>query len=99
MKEAVIQFGTGNFLRGFFDYFLHILNEKGIYDGRAVIVQPTRGKTGDIINAQEGVYNLIIRGIEDGKAVSERTEIRSVARAVSPYTDFDGFLSLGRICL
>ncbi|MBR5544124.1 MAG: hypothetical protein IKU66_01495, partial [Clostridia bacterium] len=32
MKETVIQFGEGNFLRGFFDYFLHKMNEKGLYD-------------------------------------------------------------------
>ena len=31
MKETVIQFGEGNFLRGFFDYFLHKMNEKGLY--------------------------------------------------------------------
>ena len=54
MKETVIQFGTGNFLRGFFDHFLHILNENGLYEGKAVIVQPTSGKTGEIINAQGG---------------------------------------------
>ena len=94
MRETVIQFGTGNFLRGFFDHFLHILNEKGLYDGKAVIVQPTSGKIGQLINAQGGVYNLMIRGNDGGKAVSERTEIRSVSRALSPYTDFDGFLDL-----
>ena len=43
MKETVIQFGEGNFLRGFFDYFLHTMNEKGLYDGKAVIVQPRAG--------------------------------------------------------
>lgn len=94
MKETVLQFGTGNFLRGFFNHFLHVLNEKGLYEGKAVIVQPTNGRTGDVINAQGGVYNLLIRGIENGEAVSQRTEIHSVSRAVSPYTDFDGFLAL-----
>lgn len=94
MKETVIQFGTGNFLRGFFDHFLHLLNEKGIYEGKAVIVQPTSGKNGEIINAQRGKYNLLIRGIENGEKVSHLTEIRSVSRAVSPYTDFDSFLAL-----
>ena len=94
MKETVIQFGTGNFLRGFFDYFLHVINKKGLYEGKAVIVQPTSGKTGELINAQGGKFNLLIRGIEDGKVVSNRTEITSLSRAVSPYTDFDDFLSL-----
>ena len=83
MKETVIQFGTGNFLRGFFDHFLHVLNEKGLYDGKAVVVQSTNGKTGDIINAQGGKYNLFLRGIKDGRAFMQRTEISSVSRAVS----------------
>lgn len=94
MKETVIQFGTGNFLRGFFDHFIHILNEKGLYDGKIVIVQPTNGRTGDTINAQGGKYNLLVRGIENGEKVSKRTEINSVSRAVSPYTDFDAYLNL-----
>ncbi len=94
MKETVLQFGTGNFLRGFFDYFIHTLLEKGLYSGKVVIVQPTSGKTGDIINAQGGRYNLFTRGIADGKTVSQRTEIGSVSRAVSPYTDFEEYLRL-----
>ena len=43
MKETVIQFGEGNFLRGFFDWFLDGLIKKGLYDGKAVIVQPRAG--------------------------------------------------------
>lgn len=31
MKETIIQFGEGNFLRGFVDYFIHKLNEKELY--------------------------------------------------------------------
>lgn len=58
MKETIIQFGEGNFLRGFADYFIHKLNEKGLYSGKAVIVQPiAKGLCGKI-NEQNGVYNL-----------------------------------------
>ena len=37
MKETIIQFGEGNFLRGFFDYFLHKMNEKGLYNGKQLL--------------------------------------------------------------
>ena len=40
VKETVIQFGEGGFLRGFVDYFFHKLQEKGLYDGKIVVVQP-----------------------------------------------------------
>ena len=38
--EKVIQFGEGNFLRGFADAFLDVLNEKTGLDAKVVLVQP-----------------------------------------------------------
>ncbi len=43
MKEKIIQFGEGNFLRGFFDWFIDSLEKQGLYDGKAVVVQPREG--------------------------------------------------------
>lgn len=94
MTERIIQFGEGNFLRGFADYFIHKLNEKGLFDGSVVIVQPIAKGLTDIINAQKGEYNLYLRGIQDGKEVCEHTKIQSVSRAINPYEDFDAYLSL-----
>lgn len=96
MKETVLQFGTGNFLRGFADYFIDAMNKQGIYDGKTVIVSPTDSGAVESINAQNGRYNLILRGIENCREVCERTEIESVTRAINPYVDFDGFLSLAK---
>lgn len=96
MKERILQFGTGNFLRGFVDYFVDALNKKGLYDGKVVVVSPTDSKPVEKINAQNGKYNLYLRGIEHGKEVCERTEIGAVSRAVNPYTDFDPYLSLAQ---
>lgn len=94
MKETVIQFGTGNFLRGFADCFIDSLNQKGLYDGKVVIVSPTDSKQVDIINSQSGRYNLYLRGIENGAEICERTEIYAVSHAVNPYCDFDSYLAL-----
>lgn len=94
MKETVIQFGEGNFLRGFFDYFLHIMNEKGLYDGKAVIVQPRAGGKVAALNAQDCKYNLYLRGIQDGEIVKEHTYVESVSRCIDPYKDFEDYISL-----
>lgn len=94
MTERIIQFGEGNFLRGFADYFIHKLNEKGLFDGSVVIVQPIAKGLTDTINAQKGEYNLYLRGIQDGKEVCEHTKIQSVSRAINPYEDFDTYLAL-----
>lgn len=94
MKETVIQFGEGNFLRGFFDWFLDGLNKQCLYDGKAVIVQPRAGgKTAGLVE-QDCKYNLYLRGIENGEVKNEHYYIESVSRCVDPYKDFDAFLSL-----
>ena len=36
----VLQFGEGNFLRAFVDYFIDIANEKTDFDGSVVLVKP-----------------------------------------------------------
>ena len=36
----VVQFGEGNFLRAFVDYFIDIANEKGVFGGGIAIVKP-----------------------------------------------------------
>lgn len=94
MRETVIQFGEGNFLRGFFDYFLHIMNEKGLYDGKAVVVQPRAGGKCALLNAQNSKYNLYSRGILNGEIVNEHIFVESVSRCVDPYKDFEDYLTL-----
>lgn len=94
MKETVIQFGEGNFLRGFFDYFLHKMNQKGLYDGKAVVVQPISiGRVADL-NAQNCKYNLYLRGIQNGEIVKEHTFVESISRCVDPYKNFEDYISL-----
>ena len=94
MKETVIQFGEGNFLRGFFDYFLHRMNTEKLYDGRAVIVQPRAGGRVQGLSEQGCKYNLYLRGIEKGETRCEHTLVESVSRCVDPYKDFEAFISL-----
>lgn len=96
MKEKIIQFGTGNFLRGFVDSFVDSMNKQGVFDGKIVIVSPTNSKSVEKINANEGKYNLILRGVENGCEVCTRNEINSVSRAVNPYTDYSEFISLAK---
>lgn len=94
MKETIIQFGTGNFLRGFADAFIDKMNKQGLYNGKIVIVSPTNSKTVDVLNAQDGKYNLYLRGIENGTEVCEHTEVNVISRALNPYADYEGYLSL-----
>lgn len=96
MKEKIIQFGEGGFLRSFADMFVHIMNEKGVFDGKVVVVQPIEKGLVDVLNAQNGVYHQYLRGIENGEVINSVTEVRSVSRGINPYTDYQEYLSLAR---
>src|SRR5690606_30107702 len=90
----VLQFGTGNFLRGFVDWVIDILNEKKNFNGNIQIVQP-HGKTpAEQLNAQEGLYHVLIRGLQDGKVLEEDRLISSVLGAVNPFLDYHNYLQL-----
>ncbi len=93
-KERVIQFGEGGFLRGFVDYFLYKLNEKEVWEGKVVIVQPIEKGMCEMLSAQNCEYNLYLRGIENGETVNERTHIDVISRCVNPYTEFDAYMEL-----
>lgn len=94
MKKTVIQFGEGNFLRGFFDYFLDKMNKNGLYDGKAVVIQPRAGGKVAELAKQDCKYNLYLRGIENGKIKKEHTLIESIAECIDPYKDFENYISL-----
>jgi tagaturonate reductase len=95
-REKILQFGTGNFLRGFADWMIDGLNRQGLFDGGIVVVQATsRGLAGKF-NAQDGLYTLLLRGIEQGRPIEERQVVAAVTRALDPYTQFDGFLACAR---
>lgn len=94
MKETIIQFGEGNFLRGFFDYFLDVMNKNGLYDGKAVVIQPRAGGKCQLLNEQDCKYNLCLRGIENGETKQEHHFIEAVSRGIDPYKNFDEYISL-----
>ena len=90
MKEKVIQFGEGGFLRGFADWMLQIVNEKTDFGGSVVIVQPIEKGMCDVLTAQGCEYTHICRGAEG----VETKKISVISRCVNPYEDFGGYMAL-----
>ena len=90
--EKVLQFGEGNFLRAFADCFIDILNEKAGFNGKVCICQPRGSRMCDVINSQEGLYTLLLRGQQMGKMVNEKRVISCVSRCINPNTDYDAFI-------
>ena len=88
--EKVMQFGEGNFLRAFVDYWFDMSNEKAGWNGKVVLVQPIAQGLTKLINDQEGLYTLYLRGRENGEKVDRKRVISSVSRCLNPY-EKEGF--------
>ncbi len=94
--EKVMQFGEGNFLRAFVDYFFDVANEKADWNGKVVLVQPIAQGLTEYINNQQGLYTLYLRGSQNGEKVDEKRVISSVSRCLNPYTEWDKVLELAK---
>ena len=91
--EKVMQFGEGNFLRAFVNYWFDVSNEKAGWNGKCVLVQPIAQGLTQLINEQEGLYTLYLRGTENGQKVDRKRVISSVSRCLNPY-EAEGFASM-----
>lgn len=94
--EKVIQFGEGNFLRAFVDWMIHLANQRGRFKGRVVVVQPIAHGLIDAINAQDGLYTLFLRGIQDGRVVQRKEIVSAVSRGINPYAQWEDYLALAQ---
>jgi tagaturonate reductase len=92
----VLQFGGGNFLRGFADWIVDVLNEKAEFNGAIDIITSVTPGTAEQINEQDGLYYLVTQGTVNGKQVSETRLITSVNRAINPAKDFNEFVRCGQ---
>ena len=94
--EKVLQFGEGNFLRAFVNYWFDVSNEKAGWNGKCVLVQPIAPGLAKLINEQEGLYTLYLRGRENGEKVDRKRVISSVSRCLNPYekADFDAMMDV-----
>lgn len=99
LKDApvkVLQFGEGNFMRAFVDYFFDISNEKAGFNGKVALVQPINMGLTELINKQEGLYTLYLRGSENGQKVDAKRVISAVDCCLNPYdkADFDKMMEI-----
>lgn len=93
-KTRIIQFGEGNFLRGFVDWIIQIMNEKTDFDSSVVVIQPIERGMCEKLSEQSCVYNLVMRGLKNGTPIQEIKTIDSISHCINPYTDFESYLAL-----
>lgn len=92
--EKILQFGGGNFLRGFVDWMVDRMNRRADFDAGITVVQSVERVPASRLDAQDGLYHLYLEGIRDGRPLREVTLIDCIGRALSPYRDFDAYFQI-----
>ena len=93
----VLQFGEGNFLRAFVDYFIDIANEQGKFDGDIVLVKPIEFGSLDRFREQESQYTVQLRGIVDGEPKKISRVVTSVTDVVDAYEEYDRYAAFAKL--
>jgi tagaturonate reductase len=92
----IVQFGGGNFMRGFTDYVIDKLNKETNWKGGIVNLQATPNGSIQKMEEQDNLYTLFTRGIKKGEIVDEKHIISAIQKSINPYSDYQDFLALAK---
>lgn len=96
LPEKILQFGTGVLLRGLCDYFVDEANRRGIFNGRIVVVKSTDRGDASAFDAQDNLYTLCVKGLQDGQPVEEYTVCSAISRTLSARNQWTDILAFAR---
>ncbi|MDP5230689.1 MAG: tagaturonate reductase [Cellulophaga sp.] len=92
----MVQFGEGNFLRAFIGYAFQELNKATDVKVGIAVVQPIERGMIDLINKQDGLYTLFMKGVKKGKEIQEIELIKNIVKGINPYSNFNDFIGLAK---
>ena len=94
----ILQYGEGNFLRTFVDAYFDTLNKengnKPLY--RVNIVKPITFGSLEKFERQNNKYHIVLRGVSGGKEVEDVYKIDVIDSVISPFENYDGYISLAK---
>ena len=96
LPVRILQFGEGNFLRAFVDWIIHRMNKDIDFQAGVAVVQPIDRGLISLLNEQDGLYTLYLKGIRDGNVVSEHELIECIQQGIDPYQDPEAYLREAR---
>jgi tagaturonate reductase len=67
----ILQFGEGNFLRAFADWIVNKMNKEIGFNAGVDVVQPLANGMVDMLNKQDGLYHVYLKGIKNGEPIKE----------------------------
>lgn len=83
----VLQFGEGNFLRAFADWVIDMINETNSFNAGVAVVQPIENGIIDLMADQDGLYHILIRGLEEAKAIDKTRLVSCIQKTINPFKD------------
>ncbi|AUS07240.1 tagaturonate reductase [Pseudotamlana carrageenivorans] len=92
----IVQFGEGNFLRAFIGYAFQELNKAADFNAGIAVVQPIDRGLVKMLNDQDGLYTLFMKGIKKGKDIQEIELIDNIVKGVDPYANYNEYVSLAK---
>lgn len=92
----VVQYGEGNFLRAFVDYVIDKLNKEAKFNAGVAVIQPLAGGMVSMLNDQDGLYNLFMKGIKKGEEIQEDVTISCIQKGIDPYKNYQEHLDLAK---
>lgn len=90
--EQVLQFGGGNFLRAFVDWMIDHLNKHTDFSSDVIIVKPTARGDYRELREQDGLFHVVLQGIQRGQPIEEKILIDCVSRVIHPYREWTAYL-------
>jgi tagaturonate reductase len=94
--ETILQLGWGKFMRGFVPDFVQLANQDGRYTGRIIAVQRTSDHRSEAAARQDGLYTLILRGLEHGRMKVVKRIIGATSRHLVADHDWDEVIEAAR---
>ncbi|MGL2988050.1 tagaturonate reductase [Flavobacterium sp. RSSA_27] len=92
----VVQFGEGNFLRAFIDYAFQELNDHLQFNAGIAVVQPIENGMVNLLNEQDGLYTLFMKGLTKGTEIQDKKLITNLVSGINPYTNYNDYLALAK---
>lgn len=92
LPERILQFGTGVLLRGLPDLMVEQAQAQGLFQGRIVAVKSTSRGPSDAFQDQDGLYTVIIRGLQDGRRVERYQVCGSLSRVLEAQDSWNDVL-------
>ena len=92
LPPRILQFGGGNFLRGFVDYFVDIYNDTCDKELGVVVVKVTPNGNYEDWRSQDGLYYVSTKGVEGGKTLEDYRLIKCISTILSAYGEWEDYL-------